>query len=161
MVGIPLLALTGTADRETEKTVIKELAMKDPVTLFVSPNRCNLRLSISKVGRLEMLKQLDWIVGMIKTNGKETSKTIVFCDTMYTALRVFSTTWWCHLEKKLSIQAHHGSQKNCLIAIFQSLSHKEYKDRLLNSFKNNGLKLIANATTALSMGVNFPDFAML
>ena len=51
--------------------------------------------------------------------------------------------------------------KNCLIAIFQSLSHKEYKDRLLNSFKNNGLKLIANATTALSMGVNFPDFAML
>lgn len=47
--------------------------------------------------------------------------------------------------------------KNCLIAIFQSLSHKEYKDRLLNSFKNNGLKLIANATAALSMGVNFPD----
>lgn len=33
MVGIPLLALTGTADRETEKTVIKELAMKDPVKL--------------------------------------------------------------------------------------------------------------------------------
>ena len=47
--------------------------------------------------------------------------------------------------------------KNCLIAIFQSLSRKEYKDRLLNSFKNNGLKLIANATAALSMGVNFPD----
>ena len=47
--------------------------------------------------------------------------------------------------------------KNCLIAIFQSVSHKEYKDRLLNSFKNNGLKRIANATTALSMGVNFPD----
>ena len=92
MVGIPLLALTGTADRETEKTVIKELAMKDPVKLFVSTNRCNLRLSINKVGRIEMLKQLDWIVGMIKTNGKETPKTIVFCDTMYTALRVFSTT---------------------------------------------------------------------
>ena len=44
-----------------------------------------------------------------------------------------------------------------MIAIFHSLSHKEYKDRLLNSFKNNGLKLIANATAALSMGVNFPD----
>lgn len=46
--------------------------------------------------------------------------------------------------------------KNCLIAIFQSLSHKECKGRLLNSFKNNGLKRIAIATT-LSMGVNFPD----
>ena len=41
--------------------------------------------------------------------------------------------------------------------IFQSLSHKGYKDRLLISFKNNGLKRIAIATTALSMGVNFPD----
>lgn len=47
--------------------------------------------------------------------------------------------------------------KNCLIAIFRSLSHKEYEDRLLNSFKNNGLKRIAIATMTLSMGVNFPD----
>ena len=61
----------------------------------------------------------------------------------------------------LGEKAFHSSSsrqpKNCLIAIIQSLSHKEYKDRLLNSFKNNGLKCIAIATTALSMGVNFPD----
>ena len=61
----------------------------------------------------------------------------------------------------LGEKAFHSSSsrqpKNCLIAIVQSLSHKEYKDRLLNSFKNNGLKCIAIATTALSMGVNFPD----
>ena len=66
-----------------------------------------------------------------------------------------------YLMMSLGEKAFHPSSsrqpKNCLIAIFQSLSHKEYKDRLLNSFKNNGLKLIANATTALSMGVNFPD----
>ena len=84
------MALTGTADKETEKTVIKELAMKDPVKLFVSPNRCNLRLSINKVGRIDMLKQLDWIVEMIKTNGKETPKIIVFCDTMYSIASVFN-----------------------------------------------------------------------
>ncbi|CAH3026805.1 unnamed protein product [Porites evermanni] len=44
--GIPLLALTGTADRETEKTVIKELATKDPVKLFVRPNRCKISATI-------------------------------------------------------------------------------------------------------------------
>ena len=151
-----MLALTGTADKETEKIIIKELAMKDPVKLFVSPNRCNLRLSINKVGRLDMLKQLDWIVEMIKTNGKETPKIIVFCDTMYSIASVFN-----YLMMSLGEKAFHPSSsrqpKNCLFGIFQSLSHKEYKDRLLNSFKNNGLKRIAIATTALSMGVNFPD----
>lgn len=85
------MALTGTADRKTEKTVIKELAMRDPFKLFFSPNRCNLRLSINKVGRIDMLKQLDWIVEMIKTNGKETPKTIVFCDTMYSTASVSTT----------------------------------------------------------------------
>ena len=103
-----------------------------------------------------MLKQLDWIVEMIKTNGKETPKTIVFCDTMYSIKSVFN-----YLMMSLGEKAFHPSSswqpKNCLIAIFRSLSHKEYKDRLLNSFKNNGLKRIAIATMALSMGVNFPD----
>ena len=51
-----MLALTGTADKETERTIIKELAMKDPVQLFVSPSRCNLRCSIDKVSRTEMLR---------------------------------------------------------------------------------------------------------
>ena len=61
----------------------------------------------------------------------------------------------------LGEKAFHSSSsrqpKKCLIAIIQSLSHKEYKHRLLNSFNNNGLRCIAIATTALSMGVNFPD----
>jgi len=45
---------------------------------------------------------------------------------------------------------------HCLIGIFQSLSDKKYKERLLLSFKNNGVKRVAIASTALSMGVNFP-----
>ncbi|XP_029181305.2 ATP-dependent DNA helicase Q-like 3 [Acropora millepora] len=32
--GTPVLALTGTADKDTEKTVIGELLMKNPVKLF-------------------------------------------------------------------------------------------------------------------------------
>ena len=44
-----------------------------------------------------------------------------------------------------------------MLGIFHSLSLKEYKERLLVSFKGQGLKRVAIATTALSMGVNFPD----
>ena len=65
-LGTPLLALTGTADMDTEKTIIDYLVMKKPVKLFVSPNRVNLRLSVKKLSRKDMLKQLDWIVDMIR-----------------------------------------------------------------------------------------------
>ena len=44
-----------------------------------------------------------------------------------------------------------------VLGIFHSCSVREYKDRLLVSFKNDGLKLVPLATTALSMGVNFPN----
>ena len=150
------MALTGTADEETEKTVIKELAMKDPIHLFVSPNRSNLRFSVNKVSRTDMLRELDWLVELIKKNGKDTPKTIVFCDTMYSMASVFN-----YLMMSLGGNAFHPitSRKriNCFIGLFHSVSHKEYKERLLLSFKNNGLKRVAIATTALSMGVNFPD----
>ena len=155
-VGTPVLALTGTADKETERTVMDDLTMKDPIQLFVSPNRCNLRFSINKVARTDMLKQLDWLVELIKEYGKDTPKTIVFCDTMYSIASVSN-----YLMGKLREKAFNPSASrkriHCLIGIFQSLSHKEYKERLLLSFKNNGVKRVAIASTALSMGVNFPD----
>ena len=47
--------------------------------------------------------------------------------------------------------------EHCLLGIFHSLSLKEYKERLIVSFKGQGPKRVAIATTALSMGVNFPD----
>ena len=89
-VGTPVLALTGTADKETERTVMDDLTMKDPIQLFVSPNRCNLRFSVNKVAQTDMLKQLDWLVELIKENCKDTPKTIVFCDTMYSIVSVFN-----------------------------------------------------------------------
>lgn len=77
------MALTGTADVDTEKAIATDLVMKNPVKVFVSPNRVNLRLSVNKVSRKDMLMQLDWVVDMIKEHGKETPKAIIFCDTLY------------------------------------------------------------------------------
>ena len=151
-----MLALTGTADKDTEKTVIGELLMKNPVKLFVSPNRVNLRLSVHKVPRSSMLKHLDWLVDMIRQHGKDTPKTIIFCDTLYSIASVRN-----YMMMTLGEASFHprSSRKHehCLLGIFHSLSLKEYKERLLVSFKGQGLKRVAIATTALSMGVNFPD----
>lgn len=66
-----------------------------------------------------------------------------------------------YLMGKLRAKAFNPSTSrkriHCLIGTFQSLSHKEYKERLLLLFENNGVKRVADASTALGMGVNFPD----
>ena len=141
---------------DTEKTIIGDLVMKNPVRLFVSPNRVNLRLKVKKVSRKDMLKQLDWIVDMVREHSKATPKTITFCDTLYSIASV-----WNYLILSLGENAFNPptsrKREHCVLGIFHSLSLKEYKDRLLASFKNDGIKRIALATTALSMGVNFPN----
>lgn len=156
ILGTKVLALTGTAHRETELTIMKQLAAKSPIRLFVSSNGPNFQLFINKVARTEMLKQLDWLVRMRKEQGIHTPKTIVFCNTMYSIAGVVN-----YLMMSLGKESFHPTtskkRADCLIGIFQSLSHKEYKQRFLLSFKNNGQKRVAIATTALSMGVNFPD----
>lgn len=82
------MALTGTANFDTKKSIVAGLVRKHPVKFFLSPNRINLRLSVNEVSRKDILIQLDWVVDMIKENGKETPKTIVFCDTLYSTASV-------------------------------------------------------------------------
>jgi len=81
-IGTPLAALTGTADANTIATVIKELTLKEPLILKISPNRENIRISVVKSKKENILCNLDWLVECIKLNGELTPKTIIFCNTM-------------------------------------------------------------------------------
>jgi superfamily II DNA helicase RecQ len=91
-IDCPLLALTGTADEKTQETICKEILLKHPCKLFVSPNRSNLRFSVSKVKKKNMLPQLDWLISMIKEHGIHTPKTIIFCDTIFMLLLMLQIT---------------------------------------------------------------------
>ena len=130
--------------------------MKTPSRLFVSPKRLNLRLSVKKVARTSMLDQLDWIVDVVKQFGKNTPKTIIFCDTMYSIASVYNYVL-TNLQGQAFYPMHSKKREDCILGIFHSLTHKRYKERLLNSLKYSGTKRVAIATTALCMGVNFPD----
>ena len=158
--GTPLLALTGTADQETQNVICHNLALKDPTKFFVSPNRLNLRFSVIKVPKKQMLSQLDWIVEKIKNEGIATPKTIIFCDTMYSVAHVAN-----YLMMKLGRQAFYPTtskeREHCLVGIFHSVTQEKYKERIVKSLKGDGSKRIVIATSALSMGVNFPDIRFI
>ena len=155
--GTPVGALTGTADLQTQATIKKVLCLKEcALTIYVSPNRPNLRFYVKKGKKEKLLDQLQWLVHMVKEKGKDTPKTIVFCNTMNEIATVVN-----YLIQKLGSAAYQhcdsNNQDNCYIGIYHSNSWQSSKDRILNSFKGNGVRRVVVATTALCMGVNFPD----
>ena len=130
----PVLALTGTADTKTQEIISKDLVLKQPIKLFVSPNRPNLRFSISKVKKKDMLGNLDWLISVIKEYGINTPKTIIFCDTLYAIANVAN-----YIMMKLGSNAFHptssANREDCLLGIMHSTIQKKYKERLLQSLK--------------------------
>lgn len=62
-----MAALTGTADQDTQKTIKETLNLKkDTLTVYVSPNRINLRFSVKKVKKEKQLDELQWLIDIVK-----------------------------------------------------------------------------------------------
>ena len=154
--GTPVLALTGTADKSTLKVIENDLSLKNPVCIFVSPKRDNLRFTVIKVKQSEMFDQLYWLVKLMKDTGTNCPKTLIFCNTLNDIAAVFN-----YLMLQLGAYAYYppGQKKpeSRIIGIYHSNSFKEQKDRLLIQLKKDGIKRVIVASTALSMGVNIPD----
>ena len=124
--------------------------------IYVSPNRPNLRFSVKKVKKQLQLKELDWLIDLIREEGVNCPKTIVFCNTM-NEIAIVVNYLMSKLGKNVFFPEYSNVQDNCLIGIFHSNSWQSSKDRVLNQFKGAGVKRVIIATTALCMGVNFPD----
>ena len=150
--------MTGTADKETQSTIIELLALRNPIRIFVSPERRNIRISVKKCKKNEMFTQLKWLIDMVMLKGAETPKTIIFCNMMSEMASVCN-----HLLLKLGKHAYEPqtSKKavDCFLDVFHSMTWNRNKERLLLSLKGNSnvKKRIVIASSALSMGVNFPD----
>ncbi|XP_015759771.1 PREDICTED: ATP-dependent DNA helicase RecQ-like isoform X1 [Acropora digitifera] len=153
----PLLALTGIADKGTTQAIISSLGLKEArVELFVSPNITNIRISIVKTKKDAAFTQLHWISDMISEQSLVCPKTSVFCNTMKYIAEVAN-----YLLFKLGRNAYFptGSfqMADCIIGIYYSMTWQENKERIITSLKGEGNKCVINATSALSMGVHFPD----
>ena len=122
----------------------------------MSPNRLNLRFSVQKVKKEQHLKKLDWLVDLVKKEGINTPKTIVFCNTM-NEIAIVVNYLMSQLGKKVFVPNYSSVKDNCLIGIYHSNSWQSSKDRVMEQFKSGGVKRVIIATTALCMGVNFPD----
>ena len=144
--------------KKTQATVKDTLAFKkDSLTVYVSPNRTNLRFSVKKVKKMDQLAELQWLINLMKQHSKRTPKTLIFCNTINEIVQVTN-----FLLSKLGASAYDHQIKqpeNCLLGIYHSNSWEKNKERITSSLKDkeDGIKRVIIATTALCMGVNFPD----
>ena len=104
----------------------------------------------------QQLKKLDGLADLVKREGINTSKTIVFCNAM-NEIAVVLNHLMSQLGKKAFFPNCSPVKDNCLIGIYHSNSWQSSKDRVMEQFKSCGVKRVIIATTALCMGVNFPE----
>ncbi|XP_019628707.1 PREDICTED: uncharacterized protein LOC109473272 [Branchiostoma belcheri] len=152
--GIPVLALTASADMETRKDIVRLLNLnRDTVFVERSPNRTNIRLAAVRIKPSDY-SCLDWIVSGVQREGNNFGKTIVYCKDFKTVGAVY-----CHLVASLGDQAYVGEKlsRNCRVGMYHSETLPEKKEHVLVSFKSMSQLSVVVATTALSMGVNFPN----
>ena len=72
-LGLPFLALTGTAGVKMKQTIMKDLSFKkDKVVLDISPERSNIRFTIIKTKRENNLQHLQWLIDMIRLERENT-----------------------------------------------------------------------------------------
>ena len=93
---------------------------KDTFTVYVSPNRTNIRFSVRKVKKEEHLNELQWLIDIIKLKGKDTPKTILFCNTINEVASVAN-----HLLFKLGIHAYKRnlSHLKTVFLVFTTQTH--------------------------------------
>lgn len=155
-----MAALTGTADQQTCSIVSSQPLLKDPLAVYVSPHRENLHFSVKKTTKDNVFNELDWLVEMVKQKGVLSDKTIIFCNTINDIASVVN-----YLMLKLGRAAYCDKNccvaTNCIIGIYHSSSWQQSKERVIHSLKGQGILRVVIATTALSMGVNFPDIRFI
>jgi hypothetical protein len=131
------------------------------IVLTVCPDRQNIRYSVHslKKGEIEMDK-LKWIVEMANHSGCTILKTIIFCNTYNEIAAVLA-----YLMRVLGDAAYLPGQPKCpsniIVAIYHSMTWKKYKDRVVESFKNdNGNARIVLAFRHWRRVLIFPMYVM-
>ena len=149
--------MTGTADGKTQNTIIKML-LHNPVKLLISPERKNLRISVMKCKKKNIFAKLDWLVDLALERGANMPKTIIFCNMIGEIPSVAN-----YLLFKMGKHAYHNTadgMRCCIVGVYHFMAWAATRKRLFKSFKGSGgdtCEKIIISSTALSMGVNFPD----
>ena len=151
---VNILALTATATRDTMRTIIEVLMMKDPCIIYESPAKPNITYSVHHISKDKSLEYcFKWLSDELIEHGINTTRTIIYCQTIKQCTVVYST-----IKAMLGNDLYIGEKannKNVLLEMLHSCTHDENKETIRHSFQNetSGIRVLV-ATIAFGMGVD-------
>ncbi|XP_028419193.1 uncharacterized protein LOC114544901, partial [Dendronephthya gigantea] len=92
---IPVIALTATATEATQKTIIKDLCMKNCVEIIGDPNKPNIRYSVKDVDHENLYDTFRSIIDELEEMHVNATKVIVFCRRKEHAKELFELFTQC------------------------------------------------------------------
>lgn len=152
--GTPFMALTATATKKTKQQIFEMLELDSPYEVVDNPNRQNIVFAVQKMDKnASIADQFKSILDEMKSKGKETRRTIIYCQTIKQCAILFST-FKVELGINLYLDCNKDPRKR-LCEMMHSSSPESIKKHVLEQFsKVNGHLRILMATIAYGMGVD-------
>ena len=138
------LALSATCTLKIRQRVLKILNMKstDIREITLSPNRQNIKLTISKVSN-EVEIAMTWLIDALNDLKENFPKTIIYCNSITDASKIYTYI----------IDEH--SECSDVVNMFSSESTAKCKAMIIRELKDMNSKMrIVIATNALGMGID-------
>ena len=153
---INIMALTGTATKNTFDIILQRLGMWEPAIVGVSCNRPNIKLIIQPKQKLEEFGLQ--ISQRLQNEGLSYPKTIVFCTNYKDCTGLYLSLVENLGENLTYPPGYPDLLQYRYVTMYTRASTEKMKEMVVDQFskQNSSLRLII-ATAALSMGVDFPD----
>ena len=153
LVDVPFIALTATATQKTKDKMFELLELRNPKQIAESPNKRNVRYTVQKLDKsLPIVENFRCLVNEIKSKGKGTTRSIIYCQTVKQCAHLFRM-----FELELGPCMYDGEAipQNRLVQMTHSGSPESVKSHVLEQFADSSKCLrILIATIAYGMGVN-------
>lgn len=143
---VPMIALTATATKLTEDTILNVLLMDDPYEIKDSPNKLNLTYVVECMSKDTDLEfYFGWLIDECSCQ-----RTIIYCQTIKQCGFVYRT-----IKGMLGQNLYAGNEKNVLVEMLHSCTPAANKQNILHSFQSEGgsIRLLI-ATITFGMGVD-------
>lgn len=120
---VPVIALTAAASSKVKETIMKDLCMGESTfKLSVNPNKPNIKYWVfeSQRRRSDITRDFDWLVDLLRKNGRTTPRMIIFFRKIEHISDVFEHLEFLLVAMDMSILTTVGStmtQTACLTCI--------------------------------------------
>ena len=150
---IPVVALTATASSNVTGIILKDLCMTEQVfKLVVDPNKENIKYWMLETTRTrgDIGKDFDWLVDLLRREGTDTPRIIVFFRKIDHIADVFE-----HLETSLGEAAFAKHSNERIFEMFHLKTDEEVKESISASYQDvDGSIRVVLCSTSFSMGLD-------